>query len=180
MPERDRVIEKLDLVIAERAALVARGPHFRVVCRQAAADRLCPRVLEPMAAFLVFRGRDYDLQLSPALLSLFTCLAWHRHLSQSAGQIAEGTRQELSLSNSGIVSLATIPRRAVKVYIQRLRGRLARAFASSELHLNPYHVITSVTTDSSVALYRLRAAIEVHVLSKGYHPPEPRKRITYL
>lgn len=77
------LIEEIDFVLAERKQLLTRGLAFRIVHRFRAPRTECWPGEEVFAIFLVHRGREYQLALSPALLLFADYMLRHSRLAQN-------------------------------------------------------------------------------------------------
>lgn len=143
---RSPLIDMIEVLATEYAALVTNGPGFTIVYGDALERR-------PEAVLLIHRGRHYDLQLSPALLALFAYLA-HQRLAQSLTQIYVGFAREGYSTRRP--SHAT-----VKMWLIRLRTQIARALADAALPLDPLTVLASRPTDSNVRTYSLHAVVTI-------------------
>jgi hypothetical protein len=170
--ERDLVIEKVDLLLAELAELRANGPHFRVVHRFCSQTAICAPGEEIFAIYFMYRGHEFLLRLPLALRMLFDYLARHSRLPQSAAQIEAGIRADPFYTyhatnvpgHRGFTR--RIPRSFVRVYVERLRVALGNAFTCGGLSMNPRNVLVSEATVMNEKGYRLKASIEwTHIIS---------------
>jgi len=125
---------------------------------------------EVFAAFVIYRGREYQLHLSLCGRLLLDYLARHRHCAQSAGQIAVGIqtgefyRKHATNAGRNPKMQRRIARSAVKVYIQRLRQAFVTIFREAGLEVNSNQVVRSERTESNEVGYRLNAYVEwLHV-----------------
>jgi len=164
--ELSPIVEEVSLLIAERRAIKARGPHFRIVHRFRARGTDCRPGEEVFVIAFVFRGREYPLRLSLAMLLLFNYLASHSRFPQSASQIELGIRSDdfyrRHTHNAGKRPGFTrlISRSAVKTYIRRIRSALLLAFREAGLHLDPLKVLVTQATVSNQVGYQLRGSFE--------------------
>lgn len=160
------VLNTVDLILAEVRHLRAAGPHFRIVHRFRIPGTDCLAGEEVFAVFLVWRGREYQLPLSPALLLLFDFLAHHPRIAQSAKQIELGIRAaefyqlHAKNANGRPALVRRIPRSAVRELISRLQGALALVFRDANLPMDPRRVVVAEETVSNLKLYRIRATFQ--------------------
>jgi len=165
------VVDKVELLLAERRQLSAIGPQFRIVHRLRVPGTECMPGEEVFAVALVYRGREFYLPLSRVLLLLFDYLARHRRIAQSSAQIEAGMSADTFYAEHGsnAVALGTrltrrISRQCVKEYVKRLRRVLAATFDKAGLRIDPEEVLLSQPTGLNQVGYRLRAQIEwVHI-----------------
>jgi hypothetical protein len=163
--ELEPVLHKVDLMVEEMTQLAAIGPQFLILHRLWQLETLCKAGEEVATVCLIHRGRLISLRFSLALRMLFDYLARHRHLAQSASQIAVGMTADpfcqLHGANSGAKADLTkrVSRAAVKQQIMRLRVGLSGAFREGGLMLDPTRVIVSETTLTNEVRYRLRVAV---------------------
>lgn len=158
------VQDTVDLILGEVRHLRSVGPHFRIVHRFHIPGRNhCLPGEEVFAAFLAWRGREYQLRLSPALLLLFDYLAHHNRIAQSAKQIELGIRaddfyrEHAKNANGRLAIVRRIPRSAVREHVKRLHRALVRVFHEAGLLLAPDKVLVVQQTVSNEVGYRLRA-----------------------
>jgi hypothetical protein len=170
-----RVVEEVDLVLAEAAELASVGPHFKIVHRTRELNSECSPGEEVAWALLVYRGREYLLNLSLSILLTFDYLARNRWLPQSARQIVAGMRVDPFYARHGAdvrtdgKRTRKISRGAVKEYVKRIRRALEAAFGEAGLRLDPFSVLISETTEMNDIRYRLKASVEwVH---RNYQQP---------
>lgn len=143
---RNLLIDMIEMLATEYGVLVTSGPGFTIVY----GDTLGR---QPEAVLLTYRGRQYDLRLSPALLALFAYLA-HQRLPQSLTQICAGLAREGYWTKR--------PSRAtVKMWLTRLRTQIARSLADAALPLDPLTILASHPTDSNVRTYSLHAVVTI-------------------
>ena len=164
--ELERIIEEVDVLVAELRELNENGPHFRILHRFHAPGTACAPGEEVAGVYLVHRGREYFLRLSLALRLLFDYLARHTHLPQSATQIEAGIRGERFYTEHaatvmGVEKLTrTIPRSYVRVYIERLRSAIEHAFIEARRPTGAGDVLLSLETVMNEIGYRLKATFE--------------------
>ena len=162
----NRLLDEVDLLVAEVRELRARGPHIRIVHRFVAAGYKCAPGEEVFAVCLVHRGREYNLRLSLALRILFDYLARHSHIPQSAAQIEAGIRadrfySEHAKNTGGKVKLTKgISRSYVRVYVERLREALGDVLERTHSIDDPRRILVSESTVMNEVGYRLRARTE--------------------
>jgi hypothetical protein len=168
---RSILLHYIDLLFADLEELRSSGPHFRIYHRFCKPGTVCAPGEEILAVCLVHRGREYCLPLSLALRILFDYLANHARLPQSAAQIEAGIRAnpfytEHAASIKGKKGLRRrISRSAVKVYIQRLRLALWRAFEDAGLQMDARAVLVSQDTVMNDVGYRLKGTVKwVHIV----------------
>lgn len=163
--DRNLILEKVDLLLAEAAELRARGPYFRIYHRfhRPSLGLRCAPGEEISAVCLVYRGKECRLPLSLSLRILFDYLARHSRLPQSAAQIEAGIRADpFSMQHAANAMRCgqltrKLPRSYVRVYIERMRVALERAFSRAKLPLDTGHVLFSERTVMNEAGYQLRA-----------------------
>jgi len=157
------VLSKVNLLLAEVRHLRSAGPHFRIVHRFRIPGSHCLPGEEVVAVFLVYRGREYQLRLSPALILLLDFLAHHSRIALSAKQIELGIRadefyrQHAKNANGRPALVRRIPRSAVREHVKRLHHALALVFHEANLPINPGKVLVVEQTVSNEVQYRLRA-----------------------
>jgi hypothetical protein len=180
--EFTRVVEEVDVVVAEVKELVTAGPHFKIVHRIREDGKECSPGEEIAWALLVYRSREYLLKLSLSLLLLFDYLARNRWLPHSARQIVAGMRADPFYTKHGAnvrtdgKQTRKISRSAVKEYIKRIRRALEEAFREAGLKLDPFDVLVSEPTESNDVRYRLKATVEwIHIdYARSVNLPEPK------
>jgi len=160
------IIEEVDVLVAELRELNEEGPLFRILHRFHAPGTDCAPGEEVAGVYLVHRGREYFLRLPLALRLLFDYLARHSHLPQSATQIEAGIRAELFYTEHGAAVMErgkfirSIPRSYVRVYIDRLRLALEKAFLEAGLLMDARAVVLCQETVMNETGYRLKANFE--------------------
>lgn len=160
-----RIIEELEFLEAERYQLQERGPHFRIVHRYCKEFTPCGPHEEIAAVCLVHAGITWQIRLGTILSTMFDYMARHSRLAQTARQIERGTRSEYCQGRRGIhTSLgdhtAGIPRRYIKVYIERIRIALAKAIEEAGLDIDVRAVLVSQRTAMNETEYRLHGTFE--------------------
>jgi hypothetical protein len=164
--ERDLVVEKVDLLLAELAELRSNGPHFRIVHRFRSQMAICAPGEEIFAVYFMHRGHEYLLRLPLALRMFFDYLARHLRLPQSAAQIEAGIRADpfYTYHSTNVPGhrgfTRRIPRSFIRVYVERLRTALGNAFICGGLSTNPRDVLVSEATVMNEKGYRLKASVE--------------------
>jgi hypothetical protein len=160
------VLDKVELLLTESKYLKAAGAHFRIVHRFRIPGTECLPGEEVAAVYLLHRGREYLIPFSITLRLLFDCLAKSSRAPQSASQIKACFRADPFYVRHGMHALKSstlrrrIARSAIKVYIQRTREALARAFREANLRLNPRDVLVSQETVMNEVGYRLRGTFQ--------------------
>ena len=174
--EFSEVIEKIDLLLAERRELSAMGPHFRIVHRFREPGTDCAPGEEIAAVFLVHRGRESLVPLSTALLLLFEHLARHSRFPQSASQIAASMSADPFFKKHGANASTQdrltrkISRSSIKEYVKRIRIALKRSFTDAQSQLESERALLSEERSSNEVGYRLKGTFEwIHV----NHPGQP-------
>lgn len=156
----DRIIEELEFIEAERRQFHANGPHFRIVHRSPRQFTPC-NLHEKVAVNLIHKGRTFQVGLGTTLVTLFDFMARHNRLAQTARQIENGIRpQGPSEGRPKHVRMSSIPRRYVRVYVDRIRAALGLAFRNAGLEVSPDTVLLSEETALNEAGYRLRGTFE--------------------
>src|SRR5208283_4658839 len=98
---------------------------------------------EIVAVSLMYRGREYHLQLSLALRMLFDFLARHSRLPQSARQTELCIRADdfyqrhAAYTTRRTVLTRGLSRSFVRVYIKRLHRAISFAFQEAGLRIDP-------------------------------------------
>jgi hypothetical protein len=161
------LVEEIDFLAAERKELFDRGPSFRTVHRFRMPGTDCWPGEEVFAIFLAYRGHEYQLLLSPALLLLADYLLRHSRYAQTATQIATGIHAsggfyaEQGMNGRRRQRIPRIPRSAIREYIKRIRSALVVAFDEAELRIDPNDVLVTQESVSNHVLYRWKGIIEV-------------------
>jgi hypothetical protein len=161
------LMEEIEFLAAERREFSARGLSFRIVHRFRMPGTVCVAGEECLAIFLVYRGREYQLLLSPALLLLADYLLRHSRFAQTATQVAAGIHSadfytEYGMNGRPRRRIRRLPRSAIREYMQRLRQALAAAFDEAGLYIDPNDVLVAEESVSNHVLYRWKnAAVEV-------------------
>jgi hypothetical protein len=160
------IIKRANVMLLELAQLLTKGPRLTIVHRFGQIGLGCHSGEEVAAVYLETEKIPLPLQL--VLRLLFQYLATHRHMPQSAAQIAAGMNADRFYNehgmNSGVCSRRHISRSAVREYVKRARAALQIGFDQSSLGLDPYQVLASVSTMGNETRYQLRASVEwVHI-----------------
>jgi hypothetical protein len=159
------VVDEIDVLLAEMREIRATGPHLVIVHRFHKPGTACAAGEEIVVAFLLYRGKDYDLRLSTPHLLLFDYLCRHRRVALSATQVAMGLNNEsfyvhhASNATDRTELCPRSSRTAVKQQIMRLRQALAKCFAEAHLRLDPTEVLRSEMTSSNEVKYRIHANV---------------------
>jgi len=100
--------------------------------------------------------------LSSRILIDYLCRC---RLPQTAAQIEAGIRADAFYIRHGTNGKAgsqvrMIKKRAVKVFVQRVRLALRLAFIQADVRLDPRAILVSQATDTNVATYRLKVRAE--------------------
>jgi hypothetical protein len=169
------ILEEIDFLLAERRELAAQGPHFRIIHNtrgQWAGDPHragCLPGEDLLGIVLIYRGREYQLPLSPAEASLFDFLGRFR-IGQTASQIERGIRgdafymAQYARAWKSNRRTAEFHRTTIKAYVKRIRLAMAQAFADAGLLLDPVRVMVSQPTVRNEKAYSVRARIQwLHV-----------------
>lgn len=161
------VADHVELMIAELNHLRSSCLPFRLVHRFRMPGTDCAPGEEVLAIFLVYRGREYQLLLSPALLLVADYLLRNSRYAQTASQIAGGIHassfysDKYATNSHGRRQMRRIPRSAIREYVRRLHKSLALAFHEANLRIDPLDVLTVEESVGNQVLYRWRAAVEV-------------------
>ena len=164
--ELERIIEEVDVLVAELRELNENGPHFRILHRFHAPGTDCASGEEVAGVYLVHRGLEYFLKLPLALRLLFDYLARHTHLPQSATQIEAGIRAERFYAEHAASIMASkkftrsIPRSYIRVYMERLRLALAEVFRKAGLRIDVHAVLMYQETVMNEVGYQLKASFD--------------------
>lgn len=175
------VLHAIDLIVEEIKLLRSRGPTFRIIHRFRIPGSECLPGEEVFAVFLIYRGREYQLPLSTALLIVFDFLAKHSHIAQSAKQIEFGIRTDDFYCNHGMnattmgrkLLVRQIPRSAVREHIKRLHRAIDQVFQEANLALDPRKVLLVEQTVSNEVHYRLRASCRLAHLDLNSRESRP-------
>lgn len=161
MSERTRfapILEEIEFLIAERKQIASSGPHLRILYTVDRNERK-----EISVIILSHRSRPFPMKLSRRGRIFVDFLAKHRHLSLTAAEIEAGIDE--FYAKDGACTQRTrqkhiLPRRMVKVYVQRARQALGRAFREAGLKADPYRVLVSELSETNHTLYRLKCMCE--------------------
>jgi len=157
----DRIIDELEFIEAERRQLKAKGPHFMIVQRDGEQCNACASHRDFAAVYLLHQGRFFQVSLGTVLMRLFDYLARHNRVAQTAKQIENGTRIDLSLRvPRDAVSTSVIPRRYVRVYVRRIRQALGVALRQAGLEIESDAVLASDGTALNEVGYRFHGTFE--------------------
>jgi hypothetical protein len=156
----ERIVEELEYMETERRQLLVNGPHFRVVYRTI-NQSVQSNCYEPVAAYLVHEGRLFQVGLGSALVKFFDYMARHNRLAQTARQIESATHaQWTSGASKSIEPGRRIPRRHVRVYVDRIRAVLGSILRKAGLEIRADAVLVSEETATNEVAYRLRGTFE--------------------
>jgi hypothetical protein len=164
--EIEPIIRGVKLLVAERAQLAGRGPHFIILHRFWKPETICTPGEAIAEVRLIHRRRETTVPLSLRLMLLFDYLARHKSLGQSAGQIAAGlsadpfTRQHGAYAGAKARLKKTVSRTSVKQQVMRLRTGLRRALRKAGLNLDPKRILISEMTVVNEVRYRLKAVVQ--------------------
>lgn len=141
---------------------------FRIIHRFRKAGTICLPGEEITAVYVINRNHEGLVPLPLALRFLFDYLACHRHMPQSATQIAAGIRTSAFYRkhgmNAGLPSRRKVSRSAIKEYIKRIRRALDLIFCEKSSGQDASQLIASVKTVGNEVQYRLCASVEwVHI-----------------
>ena len=157
----DRIIEEIEFIEAERRQSRESGPYFRIIHRSERRPDSYYSYQEAVAVFLVCKGRFFQVMLGSVLVKLFDYMARHNRLAQTARQVENGTRADpLFRMRRGIRPKNCIPRRYVRVYVDRIRVALGLVFRECGLGIRPDAVLISEETVMNESGYRLRASFQ--------------------
>lgn len=165
MQETLEVVRMARLLMAERAQLVARGPHFCIYHRYWQPETICTPGEAITDVQLWYRTLRISLPLGSRLALALDYLARHRHLAQSAGHIEAGLSVDPFVRRHGAYAGATaslskrVSRTAVKQQISRLRAALRWGFQKAGLNLDPDRVLISEQTTINEVRYCLKASV---------------------
>jgi len=162
------VARGVELLLAEMKEIEAAGPQLKILHRFWKPGTICLPGEEIAMVCLVYRAREFPVRLSLSSRILVDYLARCR-LPQTAAEIERAVRRDPFYMRHGAngkpgTQVRMIKRRAVKVFIQRIRQALGAAFQEAGLRLSPHAVVRSESSDTNITLYRIRASIEwVHM-----------------
>jgi|HubBroStandDraft_5_1064220.scaffolds.fasta_scaffold23700_3 hypothetical protein len=155
------VIETVSLLQAEISEMESGKLHFCIIHRFRMPGSDCMPGEEILAIFLLYRGREYQLRLSPALLIIADYLLRNGRYAQTATQISTGIHAGGFYAEHGKNGrrqrIQRIPRSAIRVYIKRLKLALEMAFGEANLCLDPKNVLLSEESVSNHVLYLWKA-----------------------
>jgi len=152
----------LDTLAVER--MTKRGVHIVIVHRYARTAGCAPGE-EIATAWVVYRGKPYQIPLSTTHLILLDYLCRHRGIAQTATQIAHGLSNEpfyvhhAENAKGPRTSRPRTSRTAVKEQIARLRAALRTCVVAARIPLNPAVVIHSINTSSNEVRYSIYAGV---------------------
>lgn len=164
--EFEGILRAIELIRAERAKLLARGPRFIITHRFWQPETICTPGEAIAGIRLRYRGRQFSLMLSTRLLLLFDYLARHRHLGQSVSQIAAGlsvdpfSQEHGAHANAHETLSKDLSRTAMKQQLFRLRGALQVTFHEAGLNLDVNRVLVAEQTEGNEVLYRLKISVD--------------------
>jgi hypothetical protein len=152
------VLEEIEFLTAERKQITSSGPHLSGLYTLTEKGR--KRIV---SICLVHRSRPFPIKLSRRGRIFVDFLAKHKHLLLTAAEIEAGI-DEFYAENGNRSRRSgqkhILPRRMVKVYAQRAKGALGRAFHAAGLNANPYRVLLSEPSETNQTLYRLKCTFE--------------------
>lgn len=160
-----KIIEELEFLTAERRQLKVRGPHFRIIHRYRQQFSPCSAHEEIGAVYLVHAGQQFQVRLGTTLAAMFDFLGRHNQFAQTATQIERGTRTDHLHGHRHTSTFigkngAGVPRRYVRVYIDRIRVALRGALLQAKLDIEPNAILISEETATNETGYRLRGTFE--------------------
>jgi hypothetical protein len=151
------VAEAIDLVLTEAREMRSTGLHFRIFHQFRAPGTECLPGEEVLAICLDYRGREYQLPLSPSLLLICDYLLRHSRFAQTATQISIGIHESGFYAehgrNVGRQRTRRIPRSAIREYIRRLHRALAIALKKAGLSIDPESILVVEQSVSNHARY---------------------------
>lgn len=156
------LVEEVEFLVAERNDSLARGFVFKIVHRYRIPGTNCVPGEEVLAISLVYRGREYQLRLAPALLLLGDYLLRHRRFAETATHISAGIQAEGFSSKHARKRRGSrmyrMPRSAIRQYIRRLVMAIGVAFEEAHISVDPGTVLLTEESVSNQVLYRWKAA----------------------
>lgn len=157
------VVHNVRLLIAELNQSRSSRLHFRIVHRFRMPGTDCAPPEEILAIFLLYRGHEYQLRLSPALLLLGDYLLRNSRFAQTASQVSLGIQVDSFYSGHARRGQRRnrISRTAIKEYIKRLHRALVIAFREANLRIDPLDVLTVEESVGNQVLYRWKAMVDV-------------------
>jgi hypothetical protein len=158
------IVRGIELLLAEKRSLIAVGPQLKIVHRFWVPGTLCLPGEEILGVCWIHRGRELPLRLSLSSRILIDYLARCR-LPQTAAQIEAGILVDTFYLRHGSNGKAgsqirMIKKRAVKVFVQRVRVAFRLAFLQAGVRLDPRSILVSQATDTNVTTYRLKVRAE--------------------
>lgn len=164
------VIAEIEYMLHTRSVLKAKGPHFRIFHKLHVPGTTCAPGEEIAGISVMGPVQEEAIPMSLAMLLVFDRLARHSHLPQLAVQIVRGIErdpfcQQHGRNASSHTRLVTkISLSELKVYFQRIKLALERAFRKAGIPVDPGAVLVKEETQSNRAAWRLKASVEwVHV-----------------
>jgi len=148
-----------DLAMQE-IALSKSGKVRLVIFHERLNHRLPGRCIpgeQILSAWLIYRGRPYQLPLSTTHLILLDLLARHSH-PLSAQQIEDLLNSELFYVQ---LARARSTRTAVRKQVSRIRAILSDYFAYKHVDLDPANILRSEPTSTNEVRYLLAAEVVI-------------------
>lgn len=159
------VIETVNLLRAEIREIESGKLHFRIIHRFRMPGTDCIPGEEIFAVFLLYRGREYQMRLSSALLVIADYLLRHGRYAQTATQISTGIHAggfyAEHAKNGRRQRIQRIPRSAIREHVKRLKLALSLAFGEANFSFDPENVLQSEESVSNQVLYRWKAIVDV-------------------
>jgi hypothetical protein len=156
--------------------LRAEGPHIIVRHGHHHPETFClpGETVEGISVHAT--SRSYPLHLGLTLLLLLDLLCRFRRTPLSATQIADILNSDSFYMRYGSNALGkherigTVTPASIRVNIARLRDHLRDALKEIGLQIDPFRVLVSSAGESNVALYRLRATVQIFHFDSGSNP----------
>lgn len=170
--------QEIDFLLAEQRELSLHGPTFRIVHRFRMPGSDCLPGEEIFAVVFLYRGREYFLRLPLGIRIFFDYMAHHPRVPQSAGQIAGGVcsdefYRQHAANGTGRSMTRRITRSYVRVYADRLRIAMAKAFEEAQVHIDPRTVLVELETVGNERGYQLKAKFEWQHVDLTAHDVQP-------
>ncbi|PYP85987.1 MAG: hypothetical protein DMG65_19575 [Candidatus Angelobacter sp. Gp1-AA117] len=159
-----RVIRQVRVMTGEARRLRETG--IRLLIRHRFWQRgECLPGEEVLGVWVIYRRREFAVPLSLRLRLLTDFLAAHRHVGQSAGQIAarmnidEFYRRHGTNAKTKALMSSGMSRTAIKQQMMRLRLGFRLALKEARLSIDPTKIVISESTTMNEVRYRLKASV---------------------
>jgi hypothetical protein len=120
---------------------------------------------EAVGAYLIWRGRAYEISLSAPHLVFLDFLCRHRWIAMDASTIAIRMRTDLFVLHHGSnapghqVKPSRSSRTAIRQQVRRIRAVIAKVIADEKLDLDAFSILRSEETSTRSKRYRITADV---------------------